>query len=248
MKTIISFSLLLLGSIAANPQDKYFIRGDFGLSHAIINSDAEEITAKYNPHNRIYPNYDGIFGLYVGRTIYKNLNIEFGINYQMFSDRYTVVEDGIMTTAGCYGSSVEFIIFPLNAYFYFNLPNSRFSIGPHLGLSFTTTLHDEKYTSNVTLADMHLSNNFGICNADTNTTFTARPANNYCLLLNAGIGFEYKILKRFIITINTNYSVGFDEIHRFVFLWKRENDNNINGTLSYKGTHYYIVCGIKIPI
>jgi hypothetical protein len=245
MKTIISLSLLLLVSIIINAQDKYFIRSDIGLAHAIINSNLEEITAKYDPPNRISFNYDPILGFYVGRSIYKNLNIELGVNYQMFSDRYAVEDYG----GGSYGSSGRFIIFPLNAYYYLIIPNSKFSLAPHLGLSFNANLRNDQYISNVTLDDMHLSNNLGITNeTDSFTTFTAKPANNYCFLLNTGIGFEYKILKKLIITINGNYSIGFNEINRFVVLLKRENNNNLNGSLSYKGTHYYIACGIKIPI
>jgi hypothetical protein len=167
----------------------------------------------------------------------------------MFSRRFTIEEDGIIVTGGLYGSTESFIIFPLNAYYSYNILNSKFSLVPHLGISFSAHLNNDQHNSNITLDNMSLSNNLGIFNeTDTFATFSAEPEKNYSFLLNTGIGFEYKILKKLIITLNGNYSLGFNEINRFVVLFKRENTNDLNGILSYKGTHYYITCGIKIPI
>ena len=249
MKKIISSSLLLIIFYSINAQNKWFIRSDFGLNRAIVNSNLDNLTGEFKPHNRIIYGYDAIIGIYLGHSIYKNLNIELGVNYQAFSNRYSLTYDSF-GSAGCFGSSKNaFLIIPLNVYYYFNIPKTRFTFTPHLGLSHASHLHKDYFRTDITIDNMGSSDNFEITNeTDTLTTFTTRPTNNYSFLFNAGAGFEYRILQRLSITINGNYSFGYKEINRFVVLLKREDSNNINGNLDYKGTHYYLTCGLKIYI
>lgn len=244
MKLTMITTILLIFSIISNAQDKFYIRSDGGITHAIINSNLKEITADYNYPHKKTSNYDASWGLYLGGLVYKNLYVELGFNYQAFSDRFTILSDNY-TVAMCFGGSNAFIIVPLNASYNCRILNSKFYAIPHLGISFISRLEKENYRTDITFENMEtLGINLGTINNTTKySTFPAEPANDFGFLLNAGIGFEYKILKRLGITLNGNYSLGFDEINRYVILLKAEN--NLIGNLSYEGTHYSVECGLK---
>lgn len=245
MKTTICTSLLLLLGIILSAQDKFYARSDFGMSNAIISSNIEEITGTFHAPNHVFSTVDGIWGFYLGGSVYKNLNIEFGVNYQVYSDKYTAWF-GSYGFGGRYGGSKSFIILPLNASYHFNILNSKFFVIPHLGISFITPLYQDNYRTDITFDNMESSNNIGTINDTIRyTTFTTKPSSDYSFLLNAGVGLEYRMNKRLGITLNGNYSFGLNEITRFVILSKEGNNKTYRANLSYKGTHYYFACGLK---
>jgi hypothetical protein len=245
MKKLICLSLFAFVFILINAQTKTYIRFDIGLNRPIVGSNLPELSDDFNPP-RLISGYDFITGLYLGHSIFKNLAIELGVNYQAFSNRYTVMLDSF-GFGGCSGASKNaFIIIPLNAKYKFNLLNSKYTLTPNLGVSYIGHLHTDQFRTDITFDNLSASDNFSIEGKDTTTAFTTRPATNYSLVLNTGIGFEYRISKSLGITLNVNYSFGFKEINRFVVLIKRENNDNFNGNLSYKGTNIYLTSGIKI--
>jgi hypothetical protein len=249
MKTTIGVSLLLfLFFFNLNGQDKYFIRSDFGMNNPIVKSNTEALTREFMVHRNMFPNPEVFLGLYVGRSVKKDLNVETGINYLGFSNRYFVRLDSIGVGGSTGSSRSSFFIIPLNLSYNLKIPNSKFSIVPHIGISYISNLHNVPYRTDITFDKMGSSNNnLAIINKrDTITTFITKPASNYSLLLSAGLGFEYRISENVGITLNGNYSFGLNEINSFVVLVKRKYHDNLNDNLSYKGTHYYLACGIKI--
>jgi hypothetical protein len=87
MKPLIITSLLLLTCIILNAQDKFYVRSDFGISNAITSSNIEEITGTFHSPNHNFSTVNGIWGFYLGGSVYKKLNIEFGVNYQTYLEQ-----------------------------------------------------------------------------------------------------------------------------------------------------------------
>jgi hypothetical protein len=244
MKKTICISLILLASILLNAQDKFYMRSDIGLSHAVTISNTAGITGDFNSQKNIFPNCDAIWGLYLGGSVYKNLNIEMGFKCQMFSDRCNVQLENIRFSREM-GGSDAFIIIPLNLSYNYRIAKSKFYVVPHLGVSFINRLEKENYITGITFDNMESSGSLGIIGETIKySEFPAEPSNDFCFLFNAGIGMEYRIHDRWGITLDGNYSQGFNEIDRYVILIK-DNNGNIQGVLSYKGTHYSLAGGVK---
>jgi len=244
MKKTICIALFLLTSVLLNAQDKFYMRSDVGMSYAVTSSNTAGITADFNSPKNDLSNYDVIWGLYLGGSVYKNLNIEMGFKCQMFSDKYNVQfkEYGFSCLMG---GSDAFIIIPLNLSYSYRIAKSKFYVVPHLGVSFINRLEKEKYKTGITFDNIESSGSFGIIGkAIKYTDFPAEPSNDFSLLLNSGIGLEYRIHNRWGITLDGNYSLGFNEINRHILLIK-DNNSEITGELSYKGTHYSLAGGVK---
>jgi hypothetical protein len=240
MKKMICFSLFIFALIAGNAQDKFFFRADFGLTHPIVSSNLDNLSGDFNPHHRLVSGYDAIGGFYIGHSLYHNFNIELGVNYQSFSDRYTIKFPDTWES-GSLGAIQTCIIIPLNVSYNWNLLNSKLFIVPYFGVSYASRLKDHNFATLIITDTLEIL-------TDTVTTIPTRPSDKYSFLFNTGIGIEYRVSDRLGITLNGNYSIGLNEIHRFNVQIKQAYRDDIIGKLSYKGTHYYIAFGIKIYI
>ena len=137
MKKMICISLFVFTLLTGNAQDKFFFRVDFGPDHPILHSNLDQLVGDFDPPYKILHGYDAISGLYIGYSIKQNLGFESGVNYQVVSDRYTLIykdslESGILVATQAY------IIVPANFYYQIHLLNSKFSVLPHIGVSYAT--------------------------------------------------------------------------------------------------------------
>lgn len=239
MRTSIITSILLLFSIYAIAQSKFYLRSDFGVAKAIISSNIPDLTSG---------EYDAIAGFYIGYSVTKHIDIEVGVNYFWFSNSFTLKLDNNSTFSSMTRSSESaYVIVPLNAFYNIKLWDTKFTLKPHLGISYCSHTTQNQQYENITFDNFEESNNLIIINnVDSITSYKAKPGYNETLLINTGLGVEYALTKKFTVSVNTNYSMGINEVNRLGVLLKREDGNNLSGILSHNGSHFYTSCGVKL--
>ncbi len=189
---------------------------------------------------------DIALGLYGGYRLFSGFWLETGIYTQRFTNDYLIEDNGSFVDGGGFRySGTGFMRIPLQIKYRFSPGKGRFALAASLGGSVLThTQGTGVYAED----DSWGISDDGIHPADTSRYYlTAYRLKKATFLMNAGIGAEYSLFPRLILTLYGNYFQGFSDINRLHVI--RENDGgNYEGNIYYNGSGFMLSAGIRIPL
>ena len=239
MKKLILILIFIGLTIHSKSQDKFYIKGDIGLSKALFSSNLDELSGK---------EFNGITGIYLGYSINKKIDFETGLNYFMISTNYYLQFDDHALFSSTGSSDYKYLITPFNFYYNLIIPNSKFIISPSIGISACFRQDNDVRYESLTFDDFHDLNSLTVSMTDSITDFRIKPDYNKTILINAGLNVDYNISNKIAFTIKVNISKGFNDINKLGVLIKREDDTNLNGILTNNGSHFYSSLGLKFKL
>ena len=224
---------------------KFYIQTGLGTVWNSFTNSSPSIYGNDKDDN-LFWNTDLIFNINFGYNITNKISIETGIYSQWFRNRYFIdLKYSGRQGGGFYSGSTGFKRIPLNIKYNFSILNERLKIVPYLGSSILT------HSQNIGQFEKEFSEHKSITATgfviEGTTTVTGYRLRKMNLILNTGLGLEYALTKRFIITFYGDYSLGFDNINK-VNVVSVENEFTQEGDVYYNGTNFNLNCGIKIPI
>lgn len=249
MKTILLVLIGFVLCLSTFAQSKFYVNPNVGIVWNSYKNSNEKITGNENVGNVFWDN-DWILGLLAGYQFDNNMILESGLIYHNAANRYHL--DYYPELSNCGGSSVSlgegFLSVPVNVKYSFKTKIEKLKIVPYIGVSWST--HKINSSPYMTRYDIDYSEESTLYNPialDTTAIIKAyRPSKNN-ILINYGVGFEYKILEKLILTLSGNLTSGFTDMNRLdidVIL----EDRVESGEIKYQGNKLYISGGLKIPI
>ncbi len=198
----------------------------------------------------IFANNDLFSGILLGYNLGKNLTIESGIQYHNAVNRVALNYEEISLSSTSSVCLMEgFINIPLNIKYNINTGINNLNIVPYIGMTISThALGKGKYfeTYDFIYKDEQPQLQSQSQPIDTLMKITGYRPTAVGILLNTGIGVEYKLFDKIILTLYGNFTAGFDELNKLsveVYL----NDKTEYGDVIFKGNKFYLSGGIKIP-
>jgi hypothetical protein len=184
-------------------------------------------------------------GAYIGYNFNGLLGMDIGVYYQRSSAFYALMYDHEVDFLSKV-SAPMYLDIPILIRYFYDLPESSFSIVPSIGISVLT------HFSGVGLygsdeGDFEFTSLAGLTNADVNSSGGRTGSFGY--LLRTGIGIEYDIPIRFPLTAtcNLNYSQGLRNIDQ-ILITTSISENPETSVIKYDGSGWMASLGLRIPI
>ncbi|MFC2138552.1 hypothetical protein ACFLTE_10285 [Bacteroidota bacterium] len=217
-------------------KSKYYISFDIGLTHNVISSANPDIIPL---NENSYPLNDFISGLNFGLKINPKLSIETGIGILFYKYRMSIDNnDSVFYATSASSPENEFYCFPFRLKYNYYLLDNKLTLVPYVGFTILThSLKLGQYNPRIGATGDEL----------LNLTFTAERENRFYVLLSAGIGLEYALMKRLQLTLYCNNNLGFKDLNNLNIIY---NNGIVNkeGKINYKGSNINFTFGFKVPL
>lgn len=248
MKKVFFIGIVVLFCSQANAQDRFFVNPKVGIVWNSYSNSNENIMGNENVANVFWDN-DWIFELLAGYQFGNRMIIESGLIYHNAVNRYYFDYSELNCSGGSLVSLGEgFLCIPLNVKYSIETSLKNLVIVPYLGVSYSThkinaspymNIYEEVYSEWSVPPDL--------IPLDTTAVVSAyRPTKNN-VVLNYGVGVEYKVLKNLVFTLSGNFTNGF-RIHNRIDAEVILEDRVESGSIAYRGNKFYLSAGIKIPL
>lgn len=247
-----NFVLLLLVSFSIPAhlfaQTETYLRAEAGVTWNDYAHNNPNIRGNEQVANIFWDN-DFSGALLAGIRFKSKLTVETGFRYHFFANRYHLNYDGLS-----FGGSATrypdlgFYEVPANIKYRVEEVLPHLSLVPYAGFSISGHFKNTGVYESWYEIDYEAQGNPPTLVSEDTIAFVEayRPATND-VLLNAGLGLEYSIFPRMIVTLYGNYTMGFDVMNqlRLAVFTPDETDK---GYVSYKGTKFFLSAGLKIPL
>ncbi len=187
------------------------------------------------------------FGIYGGMRVWKPLWLETGFYTERFSNNYMIYEnDRFAHGGGFMVGGTGFYRIPLLLRYKYTTAHGRLSLSPYLGASL---LISATGTGEYARSNSYGWSDDGVHAIDTiYDNSVAYRLKKSVVTLNAGMGVEYSLFPRFIITLRGDYSLGFTDINHLHVEQTGTLSGTREGNIYYNGSGWRISAGIKIPL
>jgi hypothetical protein len=186
-------------------------------------------------------------GIYGGVRVWKPLWVETGFYTERFSNHYVVYEnDQFISGGGFMTGGTGFYRIPLLLRYRFTTAHGRLSFSPYVGASL---LISATGTGEYDRSNSYGWSDDGIHAIDTvYDNSVAYRLKKSVVTLNAGMGVEYALFPRLLITLHGDYSLGFTDINRLHVKLDGSLSGTREGNILFNGSGWRISAGIKIPL
>ncbi|GEM_PF-6612074 len=220
-------------------QSRFYVGAEGGGLLNLFSSDNPEVTT-----DPVWENFS--LGLYGGMRLWKPLWIETGIYTESYWNDFLFYHHDTFIGGGGFQTGGEgFLNIPLRLRYRYAPGEGRFALAPYAGVSLLT--HTQG-------TGMYYETEFTSWSDDgqnppdtTRTVASAYRLRTLTPLLNMGIGVEYSLAPRMILTFNAERSWGFSDINR-LHVVRANSSLTQEGNIYYNGSAWHLRVGIRIPL